>query len=165
MPELKTPIIPVSDQCRLENLPDRVFNAYEEMKSMGLEGPMVILEVCEPGRFQTNRLKVGSEHPERMVIQTFDREARDAIMAALARVQLREPDGAPRLRRVNFQFRPNQPLKYVFERMEAAPMTVFSVTLGAESPCTLFFLRTQFTIEELRRELLDDSAGAALGRN
>ncbi len=77
------------------------------------------------------------------------------MFEALERVEAREPKLPANPKAKGLKLEDNMPLKSIFRQMRELPATVYSHTLPDNGPDgdTAFFLRTRFTITELRHEL------------
>lgn len=152
MHQVQVPIIPIPDNARFGEMPSICEVVLESMeKGRTPTFPVMLLEVCDTPTWRHEKLPQ-SASPERMVCIAVDPKSRDAIMAALAEVEKREPASVPRPK-VDFTLKGNTPMKQIFRRMADLPITVLSLTAQDDFDATIFFVRTAFTISELQKEL------------
>lgn len=152
MGQIQTPVIPIPDNTRFEEIPSLCEVCINAMESGKLPMvPVVLFEVCDTPQWRHLKL-TQSLAPERMLCVAGDDGIRRAMMAALAEVEKREPKIEGR-QRVDIDFKPKMPLKQIYKRMAEYPVTVLSLTFDQESGMTLFFLRSAFTISEMQKEI------------
>ena len=158
MHQVKVPIVPVPDRTKFEDFLSYSEQMWERFcKETGQVSPIMIFEPCDAPRFPTE-LPAASEAPEELIICAVGREARQMIRAALDEIEKREPH-LPKNHLFNFKLKPNTPLKAIFREMAASPLTVFSFAFAEDGPDSgiMFFIRTGFTVNELRRAFTQPS--------
>ena len=152
MNEIQTGCFPVSEKTVWSEIPE-VMAVYGRIiyEKFGDVGPALILEPHPPWRLPSQIPKV-SEAPEELIIIPVDPLLLKASFKVLEDVEAREPK-LPKKKKTEIIIKGNTPMKSIFRQMAAIPVTVFSVTVGADTtdPVTIFFLRTAFTISEFRR--------------
>lgn len=152
MGQIQTPVIPIPDNTRFEEIPSLCEVCINAMESGKLPMvPVMLFEICDAPQWR--HLKLTQSHaPERMLCVAADPGITKAMMAALAEVEKREPKLGDR-ERLDIDIKPKMPLKQIYKRMAEFPVTVLSLAFESESGITLFFLRTAFTISEVQKEI------------
>ncbi len=151
MSHIQIPVLPISERDVLEDLRPFFADVLEMLDRKNMPAPVLLFEVCEDDRRRPGEELKMSDAPERMVVFAAA-EFRDAVMKALKAVESREPR-VPQNPSRRIKLKGNTPLKSVFRQMAEVPITVFSMTDADFREATTFFLRTAFTITELRKEL------------
>ena|ERR1035441_2939851 len=155
MEQVQIPVLPISERTTWGEIPEvmeAVVTAFEERT--GTVPPLLIFEPHEESRIPSPA-PTPSDAPEELVVVAVGQVVREAVFEALRRVEAREPNIPVNPKAKLPKFKDNTPLKSFFRQMAAMPATVFSLTFPDDAPDsgTIFFLRTAFTISELRREM------------